>query len=77
MFVIHLRRNKKEAIKQNLLNEIENVEAEIDRLWDDKSKPIEVRGRLIDFLAKKRVKLNQKFREVTLYELGYKQNPSF
>lgn len=66
-----------EAIKQNLLNEIENVEAEIDRLWDDKSKPIEVRGRLIDFLAKKRVKLNQKFREVTLYELGYKQNPSF
>lgn len=66
-----------EAIKQNLLNEIENVEAEIDRLWDDKSKPIEVRGRLIDFLAKKRVKLNQKFREVTLYELGYRQNPSF
>ena len=66
-----------EAIKQNLLNEIENVEEEIDRLWDDKSKPIEVRGRLIDFLAKKRVKLNQKFREVTLYELGYKQNPSF
>lgn len=66
-----------EVIKQNLLNEIENVEAEIDRLWDDKSKPIEEKGRLIDFLAKKRVKLNQKFREVTLYELGYKQNPSF
>jgi hypothetical protein len=66
-----------ETIKQNLINEVENIEAEIDRLWDDKSKPIEVRGRLIDFLAKKRVKLNLKIRGITLYELGYQQNPSF
>ena len=66
-----------ETIKQNLINEVEKIEAEIDRLWDDKSKPIEVRGRLIDFLAKRRVKLNQKIRENTLYELGYRQSPSF
>ena len=66
-----------ETIKQILRNEIEKIEMEIDRLWDDKSKPIEVRGRLIDFLAKRRVKLNRKIRGITLYELGYQQNPSF
>lgn len=66
-----------ETIKQKLRNEVEEIEMEIDRLWDDKSKPIEVRGRLIDFLAKRRVKLNQMIRENTLYELGYRQNPSF
>lgn len=66
-----------EAIKQKLRNEVEEIEKQIDRLWDDKSKPIEVRGRLIDFLAKRRVKLNQMIRENTLYELGYRQNPSF
>lgn len=66
-----------ETIKQKLRNEVEEIEMEIDRLWDDKSKPIEVRGRLIDFLAKRRVKLNRKIRGITLYELGYQQSPSF
>lgn len=66
-----------ETIKQKLRNEVEEIEMEIDRLWDDKTKPIEVRGRLIDFLAKRRVKLNRKIRGITLYELGYQQNPSF
>ena len=66
-----------EAIKQKLRNEVEEIEKQIDKLWDDKSKPIEEKGRLIDFLAKKRVKLNLKIRGITLYELGYQQNPGF
>lgn len=66
-----------ETIKQNLINEVEEIEKQIDKLWDDRSKPIEVRGRLIDFLAKKRVKLNRMIRGITLYELGYQQNPGF
>lgn len=63
-----------EKIKQNLNNEIGRLEKQIDALWDNKSYPIEERGRLINLLNKKRISLNQKVQAIILHDLGLVQS---
>lgn len=63
-----------EKIKQNLNNEIGRLEKQIDALWDNKSYPIEERGRLINLLNKKRISLNQKVQAIILHDLGLIQS---
>lgn len=63
-----------EEIKQNLNNEIGRLEKQIDALWDNKSYPIEERGRLINLLNKKRISLNQKVQAIILHDLGLVQS---
>lgn len=63
-----------EKNKQNLNNEIGRLEKQIDALWDNKSYPIEERGRLINLLNKKRISLNQKVQAIILHDLGLVQS---
>lgn len=43
---------------------------EIDFLWDDQSRPIEIRGKLINKLAKERNSLERQILAIHLRDLG-------
>lgn len=47
-----------ENIKNNLENEIENLEKRIDSYWEDRNIPVTKRGQIINKLNKQRITLS-------------------
>lgn len=56
---------------EKLRQKIEAIELRIGLLWDDKSQPIEERGREINRLSKKRFELECKLQDLNLRKLGF------